>query len=274
MKFIATLFSIAFIVSCANSKETNYTASTPADKIVRTFLGISLTDSIDFIRWKLTLTDIKYSLECNYGIGKPNTNGFYNNGAKVAFNGNVRKVNNGYELQNGKHVLKLAELNANLLHILDNDNTLLLGGAGWSYVLNNLKPSLTNHTNLIGKRTAVNDSISFEGRTPCGVPGIIEPGKQCYKLKWLIILYGNPAKNEPATYKVWGTPYRAAGVRRGHWKIVTRQDGRIIYQLIDEKGNPFIHLLKLDEGVLIFTDAKGNLLVGDLDFSYTLNRRF
>ena len=43
---------------------------------------------------------------------------------------------------------------------------------------------------------------------------------------------------------------------------------------MDEKGKPFIHLLKLDEGVLIFTDAAGNLLVGDLDFSYTLNRRF
>ena len=274
MKFIATLFSIAFFVSCANSRETNYTASTPAGKIVRIFLGISLTDSIDFIRWKLTLTDINYSLECNYGIGKPNTNGFYNNGMKVAFNGTVKKVKNGYVLQNGDHVLKLAELNANLLHILNIDNTLLVGGSGWSYVLNNLKPSLTAHTNLIGKQTTFKDSISFEGRTPCGVPGIIESGKLCYKLKWLIILYGNPAKNEPATYKVWGTPYRIEGGRRGNWKLVTRPDGRIIYQLMDEKGKPFIHLLKLDEGVLIFTDAAENLLVGDLDFSYTLNRRF
>ena len=128
MKITATVLSLVLFISCANSKETNYTASTPAAPIVRTFLGISLSDSIDFIRWKLSLTDLRYTLECNYGIGKPNTNGFYDGGKKVSFSGSVIRDNstNTYLLQNGKHRLKLVELNDNLLHIVNYDNTLLM----------------------------------------------------------------------------------------------------------------------------------------------------
>ena len=274
MKTFATVLSIMIFVSCANSKETNYTASTPAAPIVKKFLGIPLADSIDFIRWKLSLNDLKYSLECNYGIGKPNTNGFYNGGKKILLTGAMQRDKNNYILHNGTQILKLAEVNANLLHIVNNDNSLLIGTAGWSYAINNITHSANDKVNLISKQTAVRDSIAFEGRTPCGVPGIVEAGKECYKLKWSIVLYGNTAKNEPTTYKLFGTPYRVEGGRRGNWKIISGKEGKIVYQLLDESGNPFIHLLKLDEGVLIFTDVKGNLLVGDPDFSYTLNRRF
>jgi len=274
MKLIATLVLITFLVAGTNSKEANYTASTPADPLVRKFLGISLTDSIDFIRWKLSLTDKKYFLECSYGIGKPNTNGFYDE-KKVVLSGIVKRENNNYILENGSHILKLAELNANLLHIVNNDNTLLRGGGGWSYALNNMAPSATNQFNILTKQQIVlKDSIAFEGRTPCGVPGIIEPGKLCYKLKWYLVLYGNK-KNEPATFRILGTPYRRdEGGKRGNWSVTTSIDGRIIYRLNDKNEKPFIYLLQLDPGVLIFTDASGNLLVGDHDFSYTLNRRF
>src|SRR5215207_1915224 len=58
-------------------KEINYTASTPAGSEVRNFLGINQADSIDFIRWKLKISDHKnFNLSCSYGISKPNTNGF------------------------------------------------------------------------------------------------------------------------------------------------------------------------------------------------------
>src|SRR5688572_13384423 len=275
MKLIATFLLFTVLGFCPNSKETNYTASTPAASLVRTFLGISLKDSIDFIRWKLSLTDTKYSLECNYGIGKPNTNGFYDGGKKILLSGITKRDNNHYILQNGNQVLKLAELNANLLHIVNNDNTLLRGNGGWSYALNKMAPAATNQFNLITKQQIVlKDSIAFEGRSPCGVPDIIEPGKECYKLKWYLVLYSNK-KNEPATYRILGTPYRRdKGGKRGIWLVTTGKDGRIIYQLNDENEKPFIYLLQLDQGVLIFIDANGNLLVGDHDFSYTLNRRF
>jgi len=151
MKFIATLLSITLLVSCANSKETNYTASTPAAPLIRTLLGISLTDSIDFIRWKLSLTDQKFSLECSYGVSKPNTNGFYDE-KKVLINGIAKRENNNYILENVNHILKLAEINANLLYILNKDNTLLIGGGGWSYALNNTAPTATNQINLTAKK--------------------------------------------------------------------------------------------------------------------------
>ena len=224
MKIITTLLSLVFFVSCASSKETNYTASTPASQLVRTFLGISLTDSIDFIRWKLSITDNKYILECNYGIGKPNTNGFYNNGKKVAFHGPVKKERNIYTFQNGKQVLKFAELNSNLLHILNDDNTLMIGGGGWSYAINKITPVINDQLTLTPKKTVIKDSIAFQGRTPCGVPGVIPSGKLCYKLKWYIVLYGDAAKNEPLTFRLLGTGYRTEGGKKGKWTITTAKD--------------------------------------------------
>ena len=273
MKTFSTLLSLFIFISCASSKDKAYTASTPAAPVVRSFLGIPLTDSIDFIRWKLTFTDHTYSVECNYGIGKPNTNGFYDNGKKVAFTGNLKKENNTYTLQNGKHGLKLIELNDNLLHILNDNNTLLIGGDGWSYALNSLTPILTDQLNLVSKKSELKDSMAFQGRTPCGVPDIPK-SPQCYKLKWYIVLYAHGEKGQQGAYKILATSWRKNGGTRGSWKINTGKDGRIIYELYDDQGKPFIHLLKLDDGVLIFTDEKGNLLVGNLDFSYTLNRQF
>lgn len=91
MKMLITVFLFLFVTSCANSKDVHFTASTPASPLVREFLGISLTDSIDFIRWNLTLNDLKYAVECNYGIGKPNTNGFKNGGFKKAFSEPLRE---------------------------------------------------------------------------------------------------------------------------------------------------------------------------------------
>lgn len=274
MKVIANVLCLCLLISCAHSTEIKYTASTPAAPLVRNFLGISLTDSIDFIRWNLSLEGNQYSLKCNYGIGKPNTNGFINGGKKIEFNGEYREEKNVYLLQNKNQSLKLAELNANLLHILNNDNNLLIGNGGWSYTLNNLAPALTDQLNLPASQTRFKDSLVFEGRTPCGVPGIIQPGKECYKLKWWIVLYAGGKESNSGKYYMLGTPWYEQGGKRGNWKLITRQDGKIIYQLNDETNKPFIHLLKLDNGVVIFTDLNGNLLVGDHDFSYTLNRTF
>lgn len=272
MKLVASIISFAFITCYASSKETNYTASTPASSLVRNFLGIPLSDSIDFIRWKIAITDKNYSLECNYGRGKPNTNGFHDGGKKVSLSGSVKKENNIYVFQNGNQTLKFAELNNNLLHVLNEDNTLMVGNGGWSYAINKLGASPDGHVRLTAKETVIKDSIAFEGRTPCGVPGVPK-SSECYKLKWYLVLYKN-SNSGSLTYRLLGTGFRTEGGRRGDFKITKAKGGGIIYELLDQNGNPFIHLLKLDEGVLIFTDEKGNLLVGDHDFSYTLNRKF
>jgi hypothetical protein len=175
-------------------------------------------------------------------------------------------------LSKGNKVLNIIELNIDLLHLLDAQYHLLVGNGGWSYTLNNLTPSVTDQVNITGRQTALEDSMAFEGRTPCSVPGIIPAGMQCYKLKWYIVLYAKGKKNEAGTYKVFGTPYRKEGGKRGNWKIITGKNGRIIYRLNEDNGNGLLYLLKLDERILVFTDPQGKLLVGNEDFSYTLNR--
>jgi len=271
MKIIASLLAIILFYSSAVAEEKTYTGSTPAGAVVRSFLGISMEDSVDFIRWQLEFHDHYYTLSCNYGIGKPNTNGFIDDGKKVAFAGELKKDRNNYEINNGNKILRLAELNADLLHILDADDSLVVGNGGWSYTLNNTKPSMTSPANITARPTIFKDSMTFEGRTPCNVPGIIPPGIQCYKLKWYIVFYAGAENNTTGTYKVSGTPYRKDG-KTGTWKTVTEKKGETTYLLNDDDGNGFLYLLKLDEHILVFTDSQGRLLVGDGDFSYTLNR--
>ena len=70
----------------------------------------------------------------------------------------------------------------------------------------------------------------------------------------------------------FGTPWRKEGVKTGTWEIITGKNGTITYRLNDDNGKAFLYLLKLDEHILVFTDKDGKLLVGDKDFSYTLNR--
>lgn len=273
MKIIPALLSILMFASCASGKENTYTGSTPAAPVIRAFLGIPQSDSIDFIRWKLILQDNRYRLHCNYGIGKPNTNGFINGGEKIELSGAWNKEKNIIHLRNGEKSLKIAELNPSLLHFLETDNSLLVGNGGWSYTLNNTSPALTEQVTIIAKQPVLKDSLAFHGRTPCNIPGLIPAGKDCYKLKWYVILYPNTDKNGPGTYRIFGTPWREEGGITGNWKITTGKNGQIFYRLDDNKGRFFLNLLKLDENILVFTDAGGKLLVGDEDFSYTLNNR-
>jgi len=260
------------IVSVASGKEKMFTASTPANTLVRSFLGIALNDSVDFIRWKLVLEDHSYHLQCNYGIGKPNTNGFFDGGKKIELNGPFIKRGIYYQLQYRKRSLTTVWLNENLLHIADGDNKLLVGNGGWSYTLNSLSPVATDAFSLHASPMLVKDSVRFAGRSGCKVPGIIEPGSQCYKLKWLIAIYADPQKAASGTYKLYGTAYRKEGGKKGNWKMMRGRNGRIIYQLDDGNGKGLLYFLKASDGVLLFTDKMGNLLVGDEDFSYTLNK--
>jgi len=272
MKMIFAFLFFLLIAYRGNGKEKAYTASTPSGNVVRSFLGIPFSDAVDFIRWKLILRDNDYDLQCNYGIGKNNTNGFINGGSKIELKGALKKNKNYYRLQSRDKTLNIAELNAGLLQLLDENKNLLVGNGGWSYTLNSMAAPLSDQVNLKAQPTALKDSMDFEGRTPCKIPGVIQAGMDCYKLKWHIIFYADPEKNEPGSYKIYGTTWRQHGPASGNWRIINGKDRRIIYQLSDDKGDGFLYLLKLDENILVFTDADGRLLVGDEDFSYTLNR--
>jgi hypothetical protein len=256
--------------SCTAAIEKNYTASTPANAVVKTFLGIPLSDSVDFIRWKLKLSDNRFTLWCNYGIGKPNTNGFYNGGKTVELAGGLTKQKNIFHLQSSNKTLKITELNADLLHVLNADNSLMTGNGGWSYTLNNIKPVMAEEINLNPGQIPLPDSMIFEGRSPCAVPGF--GSTNCYKLKWYIVLYAGKSANRPATYKMLTSTWRQDGGKKGKWEIAKGKNNRIIYKLYDDKGLLFLQLLKPDENILLFIDAEGKPLVGDEDFSYTLSK--
>ncbi len=271
MKSLIIIFLMLGLLSCADGKDRSYTGSTPAGSEVRNFLGIDLNDSIDFIRWKLVINDVRYTLTCNYGISKPNTNGFINGGHTIELKGKVVRSNDIFQLDNNGRSIRIAELNEGLLHLIDNSNQLMVGNAGWSYALNAPGSSPTGKINLSNSVLQVNDSTEFLGRTPCGIPGFDAPGgKDCYKLKWKIVFFNN---GKSIQYKTYGTAFRNNISTTGIVQLKKTGSGRTLYQLNNSEGKPMLHLLLLDEGVMIFTDEDGKLLVGDEDFSYTLNKR-
>jgi hypothetical protein len=274
MKTLFIFISGFLFISCAKGNDHIYTGSTPGGPVVKAFLGIPLPDSIDFIRWKLVINDNSYRLECNYGISKPNTRGFMNGGKKLEFTGALKTEKKYYELLHDNRSLKLARLNEDLLHPVHANNELLVGSGGWSYTLTHTVVSGTDDINFTTQQGTFKDSMALVGRTPCGIPGLLEAGTYCYKLKWSVVLYANAKQDEPGTYKLRGTAFEKTGARTGYWKIIHGKNGRIIYKLVDAGANGSLYLLKAGEHIFLFTDADGKLLTGDEDFSYTLNRKY
>jgi len=221
MKFALVITLLTTIASSASGKERVYVGSTPAHTVIRSFLGIPQSDSVDFIKWRLIISDDNYSLHCQFGIGQQNTDGFINGGVTLELTGKLRKENNYYFLQRGNRTLKLFALNRDLLHFVNKDNSLLLGNGGWSYTINAENPSNSDLVNIISKRGPLPDSVSFEGRTPCSIAGI-HPIPGCIKLKWLLVLYANPKRNEPTIYYLNST-YNRQGRKYGTWKSLREE---------------------------------------------------
>lgn len=252
-----------------------YVGSTPAEGVVRDFLQISLTDSVDFIRWKLVLGSSQYNLQCQYGLARAGTPGFAHE-KKVAFEGNLSKTENHYYLQHKGKMLSILEVNANLLHLLDQHHQMLVGNGGYSFALNNTAPTKTDQFNLHSKRSAIKTPLVFEGRTPCQELSkllALNKSDACNKMKWYFIFYLDSLTGNPSHYLKGGIGYRKETMERGKWKIIIGKNGRIIYQVNPDNHAYSLHLLKGDDNILFFVDSNGHLLVGNEDFSYTLNRR-
>jgi hypothetical protein len=273
MKTILTVLTLTILYSFAYGKKTAYQGSTPACAAVREFLDISRADSIDFIRWELVLNGDRFSLDCNYGLSKPNTDGFID-GKRASFSGTLNKKDHLYELRHGPDIFYVLEINGNLVHLLDKNKDLLKGNGGWSYTLNNIAPTPTSqffYPVSTKNREAV---MAFEGRTPCD-PLSEQIGRgsaACYKLKWYMILFTDPATGKPSHYLMGGTAYRKVTMQKGNWDIIKGKDGRTIYRLDPEKKEKAIHLLTADNTILLFTSPDGSPLVGNEDFSFTLSR--
>ena len=268
---LSFLIAVILFTSCATAKEKYFTGSTPANAIVKSFLGIPMADSIDFIRWKLQLNGDQYRLDCNYGIGKPNTDGFINGGKHINLVGSVTKQGHYYRLNRQDKVLWLMELNPDLLFLLDQDKNFLVGNAGWSYVLNNEKPEHKGRLNISTKTFRLEDSMLYQGRTPChNFPGV--DVKHCNKLKWSLVLFTDPQTGNPSYYKMEFTAFRREGIKTGKWSVVDTKDGVQLFKLEFAEAPGVIYLLPLNRSILVVGNNKAVPLVGDRNFSFILNR--
>jgi hypothetical protein len=185
--------------------------------------------------------------------------------------------------------LAFVKVGEHLLHLLNPDGSLAIGGGGWSYTLNRadhaekeVEPALAaaapDMSYPIAPLVTGGETVAvFEGRSPCheisrelNLPQ--HPG--CTKVKWRVTLRRNPATAAPSTYTVEGTLFRAAA-REGKWSIIRGAAGdqkATVYRLEAVGSNAPLLLMKGDDNVFFFLDQRRRLLVGHADFSYTLNR--
>src|SRR5882724_1405907 len=275
MKINLSLLIPALLCLFAAPDERTYVGSTPAHGVVRDFLGISSTDSIDFIRWKLSIGSDSFELQCQYGLGKAGTPGFVNE-KRASFKGVLTKTENRWSLQHKGKKLSLLEVNAGLLHLLDQNNALLVGNGGYSYALNSTASVRTDQFNIPSVQSTLKYPLDFEGRTPCQELSRLlglNKSEACDKMKWHIIFYTDSVTGKPSYYLKGGIGYRKETMERGKWQIIKGKNGRIIYRVNPDNGSYSLYLLKGDDNILFFTDPDGRLLVGNENFSYTLNRR-
>ena len=267
--------------------------STPGDALMKTMLNILQETEIDFIRWRVALQDTakssgSFSLQITYGLGKNNTLGFENGGTELTLAGQYhisgsREKGNDimYQLRSTTLIqpLTLLQVNKNLFHFLTPNKNLIAGNGGWSYSLNREMPEPAQGT-LAGLSTANNffhdttTQITFDGRTPCrAFQETYRFTSECFKLKWRLILYRDQKTGKPVSYHINRTGSRD-NLLTGSWTLKPHPRYRqsMILQLDPDKPDKTLSLLVGDANVLFFLDKNGEPLVGNKDFSYTLNR--
>lgn len=294
----------------AQSKLGVFVGTSPCDAVARRPLGIAATADCEMIKWNLTLhqetgtlAPTTYELNFAYGMTQPNTTGFKSGGTKALRKGKW-SIAQGTRTDSGLLVYKLdgtrseesmsfVKLDENLLHLLDADRSLAVGHAGWSYTLSRTEKlrvptdppdpgsppaQPTSPANLSSPGTTASSVLGrFAGRSPC-----VEVAREmnqtveanCIKVKWDLTLYQDAKTLAPTTYKLDGTLYRDQ-TRKGTWKMIrgiSTNPGAVIFQLDPDATQGSLLFLKADDNILYFLDRSRNLLVGNQDFSYTLNR--
>jgi NlpE N-terminal domain len=288
-----------------------FVGSSPCAYISRSLLKIPETADCELIKWHLTLysdpstlAPTTYELNYFYGLPEQGTNGLSRVRTKVERKGRWTAVRGTrtdpdaivYRLDGDKpqESLSFLKLDDYLVHLLDRDGGLMVGSAGWSYTLNRVGDygRQTQQTRPLSISTVESsaptpsvppvtaDSVvlgAFVGRSPCR-DAAIQLNKavkaDCVKVKWDLTLYRNPSTLTPTTYKLKGTFYRER-IREGKWTIVRGikvNPDAIVYQLDPDKPQESLSFFKAADNILFFLDKERNLLIGNGDFSYTLNK--
>ena len=277
----------------------------PDGALAREFVGgIASTAAVHCISWRLTFSaqivdaiSGTFKLAAAYEVPTRSNPNRGEAGPKVTSEGTWEIVKGAkfnlaapvYRLTTAKsgRTVSFVKVSDALLHLLDEDKSLMNGTGGWSCTLNRAdaaeKPGVESPTSEMSytispRATGPNVFGVFEGRTPCnGISRELNrPEKAgCIKAKWRVTLYKNPETSAPTTYKVEGSLFRQ-GAREGIWSIVhgiATDSKAIVYRLEPAAADPALLLLKGDDNVLFFLNQKQKPMVGHADFSYTLNRR-
>jgi hypothetical protein len=277
-----------------------FVGTSPCGPLPREFLGgIAPATACDAITWRLALLTAAdgtktWTLSAGYQIPAPARPGHMVAGPRVALEGiwdaatttPSKAAANTYRLtaRDPERSLWLAAVGDGLLHVLAEDKSLLVGTSGWSYTLN--QADRAEKAGIPAPAPELSYTVSprstgpvfgiFEGRTPClGIARALSlqdiPG--CIKVKWRITLHQDPQSAAPTTYKIEGTLHRSAA-REGTWEIVRGPLGSdsVIYRLAATQTEAPLLLMKGDDNVLYFLDRQQRPLIGNADFSYTLNR--
>lgn len=282
-------------VSCtpkAMTSEIVLVGSIPGDEIIKSMLSISADTKIDFMKWHLKL-DSKNSfvLDLVFGESQPNTLGFKSGSEKRTIKGTFtlseKEENSNFQeiyhlKSNGlPEKISLVKLNQNLFHLLTPQNKLMAGNGGWSYSLN--RKDIVSSDEILFSSTISDDKsiqLVFEGRTPCQEIAAEHPemnaGQSCFKLKWRLILNKDSVTHQPTTCAIRNIVNNQPRDISGKWKIIygteTNPDA-IIYKIeADNLAEPIL-LLVGDENVLFFLDKDKKPIIGNEDFSFTLNKK-
>jgi len=285
-----------------------FQATSPCNASVKKMMGIPAATPCEMMRWHLTFsrdmqknTPETFQLVCEYGMSKQNTKGFEQGSKKIELKGkwttdkgiasNPAAVVYTLHADSPGISLSFLQPDQNLLHLLNEDKTLVNGNGAWSYTLNRIEPVPAKPMKFISKEVSVapapmnSDTVGiFDGRTPCekNFPALKDaPAADCQIVKCRLILLRNK-NSEPgnfvfyALYVGYGDDNRH--ITTGKWKLVNGtvdNTSASIYRL-EPDANPSnqpILLLKADENVLFFIDSEYRMLVGNNYTSYTLNRK-
>ena len=281
-------------------ESSEFVGSTLCGEMARSFLGgLPAGAPCHAITWRLTLGPTRNgtsiaSVRAVYGIPPASNPNQMVEGPKVALDGAWEMIASANDavaplyrvtIDRPRRSLSFVRITHDLIHLVDDGGRLMVGNGGWSYTLNRAeraeKPGNPSNApemsyTISARGTGRTVFGVFEGRTPCA--GIaqelgIQPPAGCMKVKWRITLNQDPETSEPTTYKVEGSLHRQRA-REGRWRIYRSSNlpQTVLYELAPTSAEKPLVLLKVDDNLLFFLNQRHEALVGNAEFSYTLNR--